>query len=279
MNWFENRELLIATQHGKEKAIAPLLEQAFSLRCSLPQAFDSDQFGTFSGEIERTFSAHETARLKGREAARIASSDLVLSSEGSFGSHPQLYFLPLNTELILLQDFKNKFEILVSESTTETNYAAAEIASENDLFKFAERIGFPAHAIILKNCAKGFAACIKGIHTAEELRAGFHSISAQFGAVYAETDMRAMHNPMRMQAIKKACEKLVVRMQTCCAQCGLPGFGEISFTPGLPCSWCNEPTQLPMQRVLSCAHCEHTLHEAINPDNVADPMHCFHCIP
>lgn len=279
MTWFNNRKLLIATQHGKEKAIAPLMEQAFSLFCALPHHFDSDAFGTFSGEIERGNNPLETARLKGREAARQNNADLVISSEGSFGPHPQLYFLPFNQEVLLLQDLKNGFEIHVTESSTQTNFTAESISSESELKQFATRIGFPEHGIILKDKAAGFKACIKGIHEAETLVKTFHSIWSEYGIVHAETDMRAHFNPMRMQVIKNACEKLVARMQNNCIQCGLPGFGEVSFVTGLPCAWCGNPTRLPLKKEISCLHCRHSETQMYPAGDTSDAGNCDTCNP
>ena len=50
---FKGRKLLIATMHKKEMAIAPILEKALGVKCVLPENFNSDLLGTFSGEIER----------------------------------------------------------------------------------------------------------------------------------------------------------------------------------------------------------------------------------
>lgn len=53
MMLFENRNLLIVTKHGKEEVLKPLLEQALIVKCSISDEFDTDFFGTFSGEIAR----------------------------------------------------------------------------------------------------------------------------------------------------------------------------------------------------------------------------------
>jgi hypothetical protein len=279
MNWFANRTLIIATQHGKEKVVAPLLGEAFSLRCVVPDQINTDLLGTFSGEIERQQSPLDTARLKGQDAARLSKADLVISSEGSFGPHPNLYFLPCNQELLLLQDLRHGFEISVSELSTDTNYAGEEVKNQNELLSFAKRIGFPQHAIILKDCAVDFVHCIKGICDEMSLINAYKSMHDQFGSVYAETDMRALYNPKRMQVIKLACEKLVQRMQNCCPRCSLPGFGVISYTPGLPCSWCGNPTSLPHKQELCCPHCSFSTVQDCVQDLVADPGYCSICNP
>ena len=50
---FEGRRLLIATKHKKEQVIAPILEEGLGVQCFVPENYDSDIFGTFSGEIDR----------------------------------------------------------------------------------------------------------------------------------------------------------------------------------------------------------------------------------
>ena len=51
---FQNRQLLIATKHNKERVIAPLLEEALGVTCVVNDTFDTDTLGTFTGEVERT---------------------------------------------------------------------------------------------------------------------------------------------------------------------------------------------------------------------------------
>jgi hypothetical protein len=57
---FKGRSLVIATK--KEKVIAPLLEEALGIVCFVPEDFDTDTLGTFTGEIERKLDPISTAR-------------------------------------------------------------------------------------------------------------------------------------------------------------------------------------------------------------------------
>ena len=50
---FSGRKLLIATMHQKEKAIAGILEKQLGVKCVVPENFNTDLLGTFSGEVER----------------------------------------------------------------------------------------------------------------------------------------------------------------------------------------------------------------------------------
>ena len=64
MEIFDGRKLVIATKHKKENVIAPLLEQYLSVKCIVPEDFDTDELGTFTGEIERKDDALSTVRQK-----------------------------------------------------------------------------------------------------------------------------------------------------------------------------------------------------------------------
>jgi hypothetical protein len=144
---------------------------------------------------------------------------------------------------------------------------------------FCNAYRFPEHGIILKDNAAAFKACIKGIHDEETLLKSFQSIWSEHGSVHAETDMRAHFNPTRMQVIKNACEKLVARMQNNCIQCGLPGFGEVSFVAGLPCAWCGNPTRLPLKKEISCLNCTHAETQMHPVGDTSDAGNCDACNP
>ncbi len=88
--------------HGKERAIGPVLAQGLGLRVALAMGLNTDRFGTFSREIERTGSQLDAARAKiaaGFEYAPYAR--VGFASEGSFGPHPYIPFLDLGRELVL----------------------------------------------------------------------------------------------------------------------------------------------------------------------------------
>lgn len=103
---FQGRKLLIATQHEKERVIAPILERELGVQCIINKGFDTDKLGTFSGEVERTDDPITTARNKCLMAMDLANCDLVISSEGSFGPHPTIYFLPADEKFLVFIDKK-----------------------------------------------------------------------------------------------------------------------------------------------------------------------------
>ena len=277
---FANRSLVIATKHQKEQVIAPLMESALGLSCFVPTAFDSDQFGTFSGEIERDLDPLSTARQKCLAAMRASNCDLGLASEGSFGAHPNLFFVPADDELLIFIDQKNQLEIIVREVSTKTNFKGKLVKSYEELLDFATSALFPSHALILRKSKENNEGVIKGITSYEDLELGFNSIHQSQGEVYVETDMRAMFNPSRMNVIASATEKLIEKIKSTCPKCDTHGFEVHEAKPGLPCSLCGSPTRSTLSFIYKCQACAFT-NEVRYPNDVEseDPTYCDFCNP
>ena len=62
--YFSNKTIAIATKHGKEEIIFPLLQQQLGITRFILPPLDTDQFGTFSGEKEREGSPFDALRKK-----------------------------------------------------------------------------------------------------------------------------------------------------------------------------------------------------------------------
>lgn len=277
---FKGRKLLIATKHKKESILAPLLQEALGVTCIVAEAFDTDALGTFTGEIERPADPVTTVRTKCLQAMELYNCDLGIASEGSFGPHPTLFFLNADEEFLILIDRKNKLEIVAREISTETNFDKEEVSTEAELQAFADRVGFPEHALILRGKKGGSQDLIKGITDNAVLQTTFHSLLEKYGCVTVETDMRAMHNPTRQSVILKAARKLLTKVQCECTACGTPGFGVTETRPGLPCEDCNFPTHSVLSYVYKCQKCGFTKEEKYPHQKLAeDPMYCNMCNP
>ncbi len=277
---FANRKLVIATKHRKEEVIAPLMEKALNVNCVVPQGFDSDKFGTFSGEIEREMDPLSAAREKCLAAMRLSKCDLGIASEGSFGAHPTLFFIPADDEILIFIDLKNNLEIVVREISTQTNFKGKTVASYDELLSFAESALFPSHALILKAHQDETAAMVKGITTHQQLRQSFDSLYALHEQVHVETDMRAMFNPSRMKVIATATEKLIQKIKTVCPKCSTPGFDVHHVQSGLPCSRCGAPTRSTFSLIYQCKSCAFTQEEQYpHGKESEDPEFCDFCNP
>ncbi len=277
---FEGRNLLIATKHHKEIVIAKHLEKALGVQCKVTENFDTDTFGTFSGEIDRTLSPLETARMKCLTAMNTYGYDLGVASEGSFGPHPTLYFVPANEEFMILIDKKLDLEIAVKKISRETNFSSRIIKNEDDLEKYLNAIHFPSHAVILRKSSNDNTDIIKDINTKESLLYHFKIFIEKYGEVQVETDMRAMHNPTRMKVIEETTQLLIEALASKCPQCGSPGFITTRYLTGLPCALCSMPTKAIKMEIYGCKKCGHES-EKLFPHHkkVEDPQFCDYCNP
>ena len=280
MDFFKGRKAVIATKHKKEEVIAPILENELGLICIIPKGLDTDCFGTFSGEVERLDDPIATLRKKCQMAIEVSGINVAIANEGSFGSHPSIFFARADDEFVMLMDKENGIEIIERELSLETNFDGTEIKSADELIEFANKIGFPSHGIILKKAKDNLLGIIKENRTVEELIENYHNIKNADHSAYAETDMRAMNNPTRMKVIARATQKLVSKINSLCPKCGTPGFGVIDAISGLPCKMCGLPTKSTLKHIYSCPKCNYQMGKEF-PFNkrVEDPHFCDYCNP
>ncbi len=286
-SWFAERTAVLATMHRKEQVIAPVLEQELGLQILVPAGFDSDRFGTFSREIARMGSQLEAARAKATHALDLTGQSLGLASEGAFGPHPSIPYLPCNRELILLIDRQHQIEIVGEAISTETNYSHTWVSSLDAAHRFAQQVGFPEHGLVVIAGAEPSPAgspissgqITKGITSEAQLVEAVEA-ALRLGNVWLETDMRALYNPKRMRVIEQAARNLVQKIGQTCPNCGTPGFDLVERRTGLPCGWCHSPTSLLRSVVYRCSACGFS-QETEFPDGItaADPAYCPLCNP
>ncbi len=278
-NIFTGRRLAIATKHGKEKVIVPYLE-AIGVQVFVPTDFDTDQFGTFSGEIERKFDPLEAARLKCIAVCERYNCSLAISSEGSFGAHPSMFFIPADDEIMVLLDLEHGLEIKAREISTQTNFSGANCRSWEEAKQFAERVLFPSHGLIVRIAQGEMTDIAKGINKWNDLENAVTTRVRNYGQVFVETDMRATFNPTRMSVIEQATKKLVDSINRLCPECRTPGFDITDVIEGLPCSLCGIPTRSTLSWLYQCQKCKyHEERKFPNGKKQEDPMYCNWCNP
>ncbi len=276
--YYRNQSVLLASKHEKEKAIAKVL---FSkLACTLDvHAFDTDQFGTFTGETARTLGPYDTCVLKAKSAAELYDYNLAIASEGSFGPHPGFPFIASDHEIMVFLDRKNNWVIAEQHTTSKTNYRMMTITPKTELDEFLKQTGFPEHALTLQT-NRGKKVIAKGVKDIETLEAMLALGFQHENELLLATDMRAMMNPTRMLAIAELAEKLVLRIDTHCARCACPGFGFKSTRGALPCALCGSSSSFYEEEVWACIACEHQEYK-MRRDGLlkADPVWCHYCNP
>ena len=269
--------------HGKERVIAPVLARFLGLEVGVAPGLDTDLFGAFSREVARTGSPLEAARGKIAAAFdRVPSARLGLASEGSFGPHPQLPFLPFGQEIVVLIDRLSGLELVGRYAGARTNFAHLVVTEPEAGQSFAHRIGFPGHGVILTAWVDERPtpkiALIKDVLSLASLVHGIGQIVGQAGAALIETDMWADRNPTRMRAIRRATLDLVRRSGSPCPACRRPGYAVTQRLAGLRCAGCGEPTSQSRADVLTCAGCSHR-DERPTARRAADPGQCSDCNP
>ncbi len=280
---YEDEDAALATMHGKERVIAPLLRSALGLRVRVTPGIDTDRFGTFSRDIERTGSQLDAARAKITAAFEISPGVRVaIASEGSFAPHPQIPCVPLAREIVVMKDRVSGIELIGHHAGMETNFSHAVVADVASALAFADRASFPGHGMIVSGCVNQQPvpgrALIKDIGDWVDLQRAIETVITTCGTAFVETDMRAHRNPTRMRAIKRATVDLVRRFRSLCPSCARPGFGLTQQLFGLPCSWCGGPTLALKADVYICEGCSYREERAVKAAT-ADPGQCGECNP
>jgi hypothetical protein len=282
-NCYQSVNIIVPTKHNKCIALAqPFFDTLGANIIEYP--LDTDAMGTFSGEVDRNGTSLECARNKClRALEKIVDTEYCIASEGSFGPHPFIPFLPCDHEILYFIDVKNDFHLYMTHLSTKTNYQMKSISSFQELESFAELAKFPTHALILRPEDRSTKSPIyKGIDNKDLLQESFsqslkHSSNKR---VWVETDMRAHLNPSRMLVIKELATMFAQRLLTLCPLCNTPGWGKVRIESGLECSVCSLRTELIKHEIFGCTKCDY---EEImwRSDGIkkAGPENCEYCNP
>lgn len=274
--------VILTTKHQKAAAITPVFDKVLGAGI-LEYMSDTDKLGTFSGEVERKGTALYCVRKKCEWGLKLKGVEYALASEGSFGPHPFIPFVPSNREILYFIDKKRDFHLYVTDIFMETNYQMGEFSSLDDLLAFADKALFPSHGLIIRPFPRDVKSIVfKGIENKTDLEAAFHESmkASKTGKIWAETDMRAHMNPSRMKVIGQLAEQLANRLATQCPSCGFPGWGQVGREEGLPCEDCGMPSEMTLHEVYGCVKCKHQeKHPRKDGLKSASPAQCQWCNP
>ncbi len=255
---YKDRSCVLTTIHNKFHAISEPFSKILGLQI-VECNENTDQLGTFSGEVERTGTIFEVLRKKCELGMEASGFTLGIASEGSFGSHPSLFFLPCDHEELIFIDKEKDFYLRQELSSLETNYKLKDICYENEFLEFAKAIKFPSHGVIVRPSDWGDKSIIfKGIQSIEAFKEAFYTCKSVSPnkMVRVESDMRAHMNPTRMTVIGQLAEKLAQRLSTLCPNCKIPGWGLVRLLKGLKCAECDFPTEKLKEEVFGCVKCD-----------------------
>lgn len=275
---------VLATMHGKERVIAPILREGLGLELEVATGLDTDRFGTFTRDIDRPGSQLQAARQKARAGlARMSAATIGIASEGAFFQHPQIPLVPVGREIIVFIDQVNGLELIGQDETVDTNFGHVTASSVDAALDFARLSGFPAHGIVVMGHGNGGPApqalLSKDLTDEAALVQAVERAIRLCGMAHVETDMRAHRNPTRMAAIARAAQDLVRRFTSCCPRCDRPGFDTVEAVPGLPCRDCGQPTRHARASRMRCDGCGHAVVKFNAALPFAEPAVCDFCNP
>ena len=280
MHPYRNQRAILTTKHEKLPLIAPVILNLVGLEVA-DINLDTDQLGTFTGEVPRPASPLETAITKAKLGIAATDTHLGLASEGSIGPDPQNPFLTSDIEIVVLVDQARDLVIYEFHRSFEIVAATIEVSQGEDLSGFLARADFPTHHLIAKASTDGEIRVIKGIDSPSALENAVQELArySEGGKVTLETDFRANHSPSRRVNIQAAAQKLAARLAQLCESCGSPGFGQVSFVTGVKCSGCGieNPDAIAAEQ-LGCVSCDHEIAGRVLAESIP-PERCDWCNP
>ena len=279
---YAGKSCLLATMHDKQKALSPAFSSILQLQIKV-EKIDTDQLGTFTGEIERKGSALDCVRQKCELAMNKTGVDIGIASEGSFGPHPFIPFIACDHEILYFIDRERGFHLYHSVLSSKTNYCVEAISDSKVLKEFADKALFPSHGLIVRpNKYQAKNMIFKDIQTFDKFEEAFIKCcrASMDGAASVETDMRAHMNPKRMQVIKELADDFALRLATPCPLCYNPGWGLVGNSKGLECEMCGSETEMVKCEIFGCPKCDYK-ETRPRQDGLtqAEPQYCSFCNP
>lgn len=273
------KTIAVATKHGKLSQIQPAFDLVPGWELVLAE-IDTDQFGTFSGEIPRTLSARETAIAKAKAGALALGLDYGLASEGTIGPHPSIPFINADTEVLALICLSKDFAVVESLVSTDIFAKSSTVSISSDLEAIATEMDLANHALNVYSSKDKRTLLHKGIQNPSEfIRCVAEALTGPSVELVVETDFRAMNSPSRQLNIALCAERLVSRITSLCPLCREIGWGKIGHEYGLPCIQCDQvSTTAAHSEVYGCVACEHRELVSLGVKSV-DPSRCDYCNP
>jgi hypothetical protein len=278
INSYCGQSVALATLHQKGALAKDPFLEILGMRVE-EVTVDTDQFGTFSGDVERTLTPKEVLKAKAELGIAHSHSKYGLASEGTIGADPVVGFLNSDIEHAGFLDSVNNLFISHSFRSFDIQAHTHQYTPGEDLTLFLAKADFPHHQLIVKSFDDGVKPLAKGISTLEELTTVLRSADAEgLMKITIESDLRAHTSPSRAANIKKAFAELAAKINTPCPQCDCPGWAITSSIPGLACLDCGEETEAVKAYIYGCISCTFTQEGDLVAEGV-DPSRCNWCNP
>ncbi len=271
--------IAMGTMHGKEHQVAPPFAHLLGAHVVAPAGIDTDQFGTFTGEVTRTSAASAAATAKARLAMRVAGVPYGLASEASYDTWYGM--LAVHEEILVFVDDVRGIQVVEGVNTPGAPGPPRLVDGADGALDAAYGFGFPRQGAAVKAAVdervRVFGKGITDTGTLVEVVGAALAVSDDNRA-WVEPDLRAHHNPSRRDILADLAGRLARRLATPCPGCGCPGYGKVEVREGLPCRACGCPTTLIAADVDGCPACAHRSTVARDGTG-AEPRCCPRCNP
>lgn len=273
---YRDQVIAVGTRHGKQHQFARAFRQELQAALVTPPDLDTDQFGTFTGEVRRRGTAIAAASAKARLAMQVTGLPFGLASEASYG--PLAGGWPGHEEILLFCDDRLGIEVLEGCRSVFVPGGSHRVAGPDDL-PDPVLAGLPDQALTVRTSSFQPDGWVKGITDVVKLASAITEAAARSpdGLALVEPDLRAHHNPSRRRVLEQLSVKMVRRLATHCPACQSPGFGRVDTETGLPCKACGTATPLMRNEIQGCVTCSHLVSAPIVGG--ADPGSCPMCNP
>lgn len=272
---YSNQSIVFATMHGKERLAAHPFSELLDARVVAPDHLDTDQLGTFAGDIPRTLSPLAAARVKARLGMQITGLPYGLASEGTFRSG---LVAAETTEILLFIDAERGVELVERASGPSPLPSAQHVETIGSALDFAQKVGFPKQGVLLRECRETTTVTHKNVPSVSALVTIVERGLDEGHALTVLPDHRAHRSPSRANRIRALCDRMATRLATPCPACEAPGYGLVDVRRDLSCSLCGAPTATIAAEILGCPVCDHRERRP-SPAKRADPAECDRCNP
>jgi len=274
---YAGKTVAFATMHGKELLARDTFHETLGADVVAVGGLDTDQFGTFTGDIARTLAPRASALAKARLGMQLAHTPFGLASEGSFSSPMGL--LVEHHEVLVFVDDDRGLELAEATVSTSPVPSGMTVTSADAALRWAMAADFPRQGLVIRvKTGDHGDTIIKNVDTRNDLQRHLDTFLEAGIRVLIEPDYRAHRCPSRASIITTLAERMALRLATACEQCGTPGFGQVDLERGLPCEYCGELTNVVAAQILGCARCAFT-QRVSRAEQFAPARWCDGCNP
>ena len=212
--------IAMGTMHGKEQQVAPAFGTELGAIVIAPPGIDTDQFGTFTGEVARVLTPLAAATAKARLAMDAAKVPFGLASEATYDTWYGM--LAMHQEILVFVDDTRGIHVVEGVNIPDTPGSPKLVETAREAVGAARRFGFPEQGAVVKATVDDATQVYgKGI---TDMAALVDVVNAAMAAaddhrVVVEPDLRAHHNPTRREVLTVLSNQLAGRLATPCPVC------------------------------------------------------------